>query len=387
MVARIDRRQFLGGAAAGAVLALARTSAALQAGWAPTDVHKTLQTRLADPYCAEAPLPRLVGSWLTPLDAFFVLDRSAEPALDADHRIEVVGEVRRPLSIRVGDLLGGFPTVEVPATIACAGNRRREHSALRRVADPLQWGAGAIGTARWGGARLVDVLEAAGLRGGARHVWFEGADRAGFGGSIPLEVALRRDAPVVLAATMNGAALPRAHGFPVRAVVPGFVGARSVKWLRRIVVSVRTSDNPHFTHAHRVGGAPIYTAPINAAIGAAVRAGDAIDVAGYAMPTGHPDARIERVEVSFDRGATWTVADLGAEAAPCCWQLWTLRTRLPVAARSITARAYDSSGAAQPPRAPWNPGGYLYDGWYELPLPARERELQPRAPISRSGTR
>src|SRR5262245_22202235 len=191
--ARIDRRRFLGGAAAGAVLALARTSAAREAevaaavraapdGWAPTAVPKSLITRLADPYCAEAPLPRLVGSWLTPLDGFFVLDRSAEPALGADHRIDIVGEVRRPLSITVGDLLGGFPAVEVPATIVCAGNRRREHSAVRRVDDPLQWGAGAIGTARWGGAPLADVLEAAGLRGGAAHVWFEGADRAGFGG-------------------------------------------------------------------------------------------------------------------------------------------------------------------------------------------------------------
>src|SRR5262249_46386573 len=159
----------------------------------------------------------------------------------------------------------------------------------------VQWDAGAIGNARWTGAALADVLNAAELQDGAKHVWFEGLDPikekddsvAPFGGSIPLDRA-RNGEGTLLAHAMNGAPLAAEHGFPLRMIVAGFIGARSVKWLTKITVSDRPSPNHYVAEAYKLvqsddksqtaAAEAIYSFPVNAAIcapaaGAKLKAG------------------------------------------------------------------------------------------------------------------
>ena len=127
------------------------------------------------------------------------------------------------------------------ATLQCAGNRRAGLIAIRDVPGEAPWGPGATGTATWIGVALADVLALAGPLREAAHVGLEGADLCPearpaqrFGGSIPLDKACRPE--VVLAWAMNGEPLPAVHGAPLRVVVPGYIGARSIKWLERIEV-------------------------------------------------------------------------------------------------------------------------------------------------------
>ena len=161
--------------------------------------------------------------------------------------------VEKPMTISLAELMARFPKASTTATLTCAGNRRSEFAAIKKVGG-IQWHAGAIGNAEWQGIRLADVLKFVGVKADAKHVWFEGRDEVAekgetfpFGGSIPLEKAqlTTPTGATLLATEMNGKPLTPSHGFPLRTIVPGFIGARSVKWLHKITVSDRPSPN-HF---------------------------------------------------------------------------------------------------------------------------------------------
>ncbi|MBW3541658.1 MAG: molybdopterin-dependent oxidoreductase, partial [Planctomycetes bacterium] len=213
------------------------------------------------PANAEPELAQLVESWLTPLEHFYIRSHGPVPEIDPrEYRLSVEGLVEKPLKLSLEDL-EGLAQTETTATLTCAGNRRSEHSRQRKV-EGVPWGPGAIGNARWQGVRLSEVLKRAGLRDEARHVWFEGLDQVAhqgqtiaFGGSIPLAKAMG-DSPMapgaLLATRMNGQPLPADHGFPARTVVPGYIGARSVKWLGRIVVSDHPSPNHYLQEAYKL---------------------------------------------------------------------------------------------------------------------------------------
>jgi sulfite oxidase len=134
----------------------------------------------------------------------------------------------------VADLRDGrFAEREEVVTLQCAGNRRVGLTAVREIPGEAPWGPRATGTARWRGVPLADVLAAAGVRAGAAHVAFVGADCSeeavppqAYGSSIPLEKAQGDE--VLLAWEMNGQPLAAVHGAPLRAIVPGYIGARSV---------------------------------------------------------------------------------------------------------------------------------------------------------------
>jgi sulfite oxidase len=331
-----------------------------------------------EPFNAETPPDLLGAENITETSRFYVRSHGRAPTIDHDaHRVTVTGLVARALELDLPGLraLGAHRTVT--ATLQCAGNRRSELLAVAPIDGEIPWGAGVIGTAIWGGVSLADVLEAAGVASRARHVELTGGDLdpAGrcFGGSIPLAKAL--SAEVLIATTMNEAPLTPIHGAPVRVIVPGYVGARSVKWLREIRVLAGPSENHYQAVAYRVhppwvsdadadaaGGIPLGEIAVNSAIltpadGARLPAGVVV-ITGYAISGGAN--RVERVDVSADGGRTWRCAELLDPPTPWAWRRWRLALELPLGEVEIVTRAVDSSLNTQPenPADLWNVQGY-----------------------------
>ncbi|MFC4996236.1 sulfite oxidase [Dactylosporangium cerinum] len=339
-----------------------------------------------DPYNAEPTPAALNHRPVTPLDTFYSRNHGPIQQLDPHTwRLDVDGLVDRPLTLSLADLRQRFAQHSVVATLQCAGNRRAELSTVRPIPGQTLWGPAAISTAEWTGAALADVLGAAGLHQRGRHVAFVEADATArpdgvalFGGSIPMAKATAGE--VLLAWQMNGVPLPVVHGAPVRVVVPGYIGARSVKWLRRITVQEHCSDNYFQAGDYRLlpadadpaeaaagHGLPLGVAALNAAIltpdqGQSLPAGP-VRVSGYACAG--EDREVARVDVSVDGGQRWRQADLGTAPGPWAWRLWQLVVDLAPGPVKITARAWDSSATCQPERPEhlWNPLGYMNTAW------------------------
>ena len=214
----------------------------------PASPSSTLIVHSTKPFNAEPPLDRLRRRFVTPSDDFYVRSHGNLPDIDPDtHRLSIEGGVEKPFRLSLADVKRGFEVHDVMAVMQCAGNRRAGlQQVLPTTGDP--WAAGAIGNARWTGVRLADLLRAAGLSANGHHVAFEGADVAAnesapdapFGVSIPIAKALSND--VLVAWAMNGEPLRREHGAPLRAVVPGYAGVRSAKWLTTIRVQAEPSQ-------------------------------------------------------------------------------------------------------------------------------------------------
>src|SRR5258708_2139206 len=168
---RITRRDLLKAAGAFGVLGQVGCPGFL----APDRSSKELISRQDDPYNAEPRLDHLPASWVTPYEFFYVRSHGNQPVVNPDtYSLVVEGLVERPLQLSLLDL-DRMPKVATTMTMQCAGNRRREHS-LVKATGGVQWDAGAIGTAEWRGPQLADVLGRAGLKPGAKHIWFEGKD-------------------------------------------------------------------------------------------------------------------------------------------------------------------------------------------------------------------
>lgn len=343
------------------------------------------------PINLESPPAALAHSDLTPPDAFYVRNHGALPDLDpASWRLRVDGLVERELELSLEELRRRFAERELAATLQCAGNRRAELIAAREIPGEAPWGPGAIGTATWQGAALADVLAAAGVRAQARHVAFLGADISPeaeppqpFGGSIGMGKA--RAGEVLLAWGMNGESLPAIHGAPLRVVVPGYIGARSVKWLTRITAQAEPSENHFQARAYRLwpadadpdtapsgSGVPLGPVPLTVAIlepddGATRPAGD-VELSGYAFAG--DGRRIVRVDVSTDHGASWDQAELMAEPSRWAWRRWRAVVALAEGRATVVARAWDSAGSTQPdqPAQVWNPKGYVNSSWARIAL-------------------
>jgi sulfite oxidase len=347
------------------------------------------------PLNAEPPASVLVEDDITASDAFYCRNHGPIPDIaTAQWRLEVGGTVTAPHAPTYQQLTTEFAAHTVVATLACAGNRRAELLRVRPIPGKEPWGQGAISTAVWRGARLADVLRAAGVRRGAgSHVAFAAPDVApgaspvqAYGCSIALSKAMSPE--VLLAWEMNGEPLPRIHGGPVRALVPGFIGARSVKWITGITAQPFPSQNYFQAVDYRLlpadadpaavtpgTGIPLSALSLNCGIlapddGARVPAGP-LDLRGYAIAD--DCRRIARVEVSLDNGASWREVELQPTRSRWAWRQWSLRVAADGGPVNVLARAWDDTGATHPesPAALWNPGGYANNAWARVELTAR----------------
>lgn len=331
-----------------------------------------------EPFNAETDRGALVSS-ITPTNAFYVRGHGPVPELERDAwRLRVEGLVKRRLSLSLETLQQAFVARTLTATLQCAGNRRAGLIAVRDIPGEAPWGPGATGTATWTGVALADVLALAGPVGDAAHVGFEGADMSAeaspaqlFGGSIPLDKASRPE--VLLAWAMNGQPLPAVHGAPVRVVVPGYIGARSVKWLTRIELRAEPWPGyfqdvvyrllaPEQTAGPGIG-MPLGLVALNSDVlvprdGDEVAAGE-LEVCGYAFAGG--DRYVARVDVSTDDGLSWSEAELLDDLGRWAWRHWSITLKLSPGEHEILVRAWDSSAATQPEDQAglWNPKGYV----------------------------
>jgi sulfite oxidase len=340
-----------------------------------------------EPYNAEPPPAALARTALTPRDAFYV--RAHGPVPDGavrDWPLELDGRLEHAFTVTLAELRSGrWPRQELIATLQCAGNRRRDLAAVRAIPGEAPWGPGATGTARWRGVALRDLLALAQPHAEATHVAFVGADVSSeadppqlYGASIPLAKALHGD--VLLSDEMDDGALPAVHGGPLRVVVPGYIGARSVKWLTRI--ELRSSPWPGYFQnvAYRLlsgdespgpgrgmelGEVALNSDFLTPADGACLVSGK-IPLAGYAFAGGRGE--VVRVEVSADGGRHWAQARLDGDQGPWAWRQWRAELDLPPGEHELVARAWDTAANTQPerPETVWNPKGYVNSSWARI---------------------
>lgn len=351
--------------------------------------HADFIVRHTAPFNGGPPVAALIDSPITSEQLFFVRNHAPIPEIDASgFRLSVGGLVERSLELSLDDLTREFEFRTVEATLQCAGNRRDELIAVREIPGEVPWGAEAIGNARWGGVALRDVLVAAGVSDDAKHVAFVGRDRSQkgsqmfpFGGSIPIEKA--SDPDVLLAYEMNGRTLPPTHGYPLRVVVPGYIGARSVKWVTEIRTQATPSDNYYQRKSYKLFPPTVSAETVDwdhgmmlgevgpTAVlcridgGTPVKAG-LVGLAGYAMGAGGTE--IDGVEVSVDGGAAWHTAKLNSGGRGT-WYLWRIIVELAAGEREIIVRV-QGTDSHQPEHAAigWNFKGYMNTAWHRTQL-------------------
>lgn len=353
--------------------------------------HPEFIVRSEQPFNGGPPLPLLRQQLVTPTELFFVRNHGNVPEVDVNaYRLIVGGSVDRALRLSLADLCTEFPSVTLPATLQCAGIRRTELMAVEAIPGELPWEAEAISTGLWRGVPLRSVLAAAGVAAEAQHVAFTGLDMVqrrgetfGFGGSVPLAKALHPE--LILAYELNDAPLPPAHGFPLRVVAPGYVGARSVKWLATITLQPEPSTNyfqqrayklfPSDVHADTVDwtqGEMLAELEVNAVICRPttddILPAGFVDVQGYAIAGG--EQGIQGVEVSSDGGQTWIEARLSEPAQPWTWRFWEAQCELKTGSHELVVRACAADGTTQPPDvAPiWNFKGYMNNAWHRVTI-------------------
>jgi sulfite oxidase len=373
----LRRRDFLIGAGQ-LTASLALMPALPESAFAQTVIKgkERLIVRSIRPEDLETPVS-LLNAWITPNDLFYVRHHLYAPTVDVNEwKLTVGGEVQNPITLTL-DELKRAPKHAVTVTLECAGNGRA-------FFDPpvagIQWEKGAVGTARFAGARLADVLNKAGVKPTGQYVAMNGADKPlgkmpDFIRNIPIKKAL--DADTILAYEMNGEALPFLHGFPLRAVVPGWEGAYAVKWLTDIQVIEKEYDGFFVKTAYRFPNRPVapgeVVAPqdmipltglvvksfINSPLDGATVAPGKVRMSGLAWAG---ESNIAKVDVSMDNGSSWFPAKLGKERERYAWQSFEYEFDIArPGSYLLMSRATDDKGNVQPVAPWWNPSGYLWN--------------------------
>ncbi|MEV7520089.1 sulfite oxidase [Streptomyces sp. NPDC091371] len=393
--AGVDRRDLLKllavGAAAGSLgLGAAGTAAASGTAAAAPGILKPLPPEFFTlrGTNAETNFAALRGTGpLTPVDRFFVRNHTSTPRIDtAAWRLEVWGDglAGGPVGFSYEQVRALRP-VERTLFIECAGNGRSFYATQQgQAVTGTPWTLGAIGVARWRGARLSDVLRLAGVSPGAVDVLPRGLDDEVVANGVnlgrvrrplPLEKALD---DVLLAYEMNGQPLPADHGGPVRLVVPEWVGISSIKWVGDIEVSSRPLYSPWNTDMYRLfgpehpaqGSAPLARQTLKSAF--ELELGAAVPLHRTRLLTGRSwsgAAAVTRVEVSTDGGRRWQRARLHDAARRGGWVRWSVPwTPRTAGATALLARATDATGRTQPETSVHNTQGYLFDAVVRHPV-------------------
>jgi DMSO/TMAO reductase YedYZ molybdopterin-dependent catalytic subunit len=321
----------------------------------------------------------------TPNDRFFVRYHLSDiPEIDGNAwRLKIGGEgAGTPFEISLSQLTGDFEQVELAALCQCSGNRR---GLSMPPVTGIQWGYGAMGNAKWKGARLKDILAKAGVGKDAVEIAFDGADKGvvdktpDFIKSIPIWKAT--DENTLIATHMNGEPLPHWNGYPARVVVPGWTATYWVKNLTAISILAKPFQNFWMNPAYRIplgkfpiidrfvtqdtaANTPITEMVVNSLItnilnGHQAASGQLLEVKGIAWDGGYG---IVRVEVSTDDGRTWQEAVLGPDLGRFAWRQWSYGfTPSGQGQHSVMARATNSRGATQTSELIWNPAGYHHN--------------------------
>jgi DMSO/TMAO reductase YedYZ molybdopterin-dependent catalytic subunit len=404
-----DRRGFLKGAGlAGMGLALGATipfASRMPGGVIPAALAQTpdefvlagtdgLIVMNDRPINLETP-PHLLDPDITPLEHFFVRNNGLVPAAtdDPDNwTLTIDGEVENELTLTLAELKRDFEHVTMQAVIECAGNGR---AAFEPAPRGNQWTIGAVGNGAFVGVRLADVLNRAGVRPSAVYTGHYGADphlsmeegRPAISRGVPIEKAM--DPNTLLIWAMNGADLPLAHGYPLRILVPGWVGSTNQKWLNRIWIRDQEHDGPGMTGmSYRLPrfpvapGAEVADADMEVmttlriksvitrpATNSEAPAGEPLRVRGHAW-AGETD--VAGVEVSMDYGITWQPATFAPSPNKYAWATFEADVTFPQPGYyEIWARATDSEGVSQPMVLPgWNPRGYGNNSTHRIAVTA-----------------
>ncbi|CAH9088896.1 unnamed protein product [Cuscuta epithymum] len=368
--------------------------------------HPCLKINSKEPFNAEPPRSALVTSYVTPADLFYKRSHGPIPVVEDIERysVTVSGLIGHPYELFMRDIWK-LPKHTVTATLQCAGNRRTAMSDTRKVKG-VGWDVAALGNAIWSGARMADVLELIGIPKltsstpfGGKHVEFVSIDKCKeenggpYKASIPLSQATNPLADVLLAYEMNGEVLNRDHGYPLRVIVPGVIGARSVKWLDSINIIAEECqgffmqkdykmfppsvdwDNINWSSRRPQMDFPVQSAICSLEDVSVVKNGK-MTIKGYAVSGG--GRGIERVDISIDGGKTWTEASKyqktgvpyvsdDSSSDKWAWVLFEAEVNVSHSAE-IVAKAVDSSANVQPENVEdiWNLRGILNTSWHRV---------------------
>lgn len=383
----LDRRDFLGAVAAGALAPSLGHAQAPAAAWSNEEILRgkdaALQVHSDRPLTGSAPAEYLSFD-VTPTNRLFIRNNLNTPRIDASrHALRIQGLVDKTIEIGLDDLKR-LTMVTTQAMLECAGSGR---TAFNPVPRGTPWSrTGGMGCPNWTGVRLADVLKLAGVQGAAKHVAFGGVDVGAVATAPPvvrsIPIAKAMDAHTLIAIAVNDEPLPPVHGYPMRAMVPGWVGSASIKWLSSITLLDAPFKGTYMDDSYRIPRQPVPAGsrmpadavstedwPVKSMIVSPApntkhRAGGTIAFYGYAWAG---ERSIVRVEVSFDGGAKWEDAILREPRDKYAWRGFVAYVR-DVKPGSVTcmARATDSGGNTQPMNTPWNPLGYFWNGAHSV---------------------
>jgi len=338
-----------------------------------TKPGRRARTRLVtvetEPYNAETPMQVLLHKDITPNDSFYVRNHFTAPSVDpAKWKLSITGDVQILLSL---SQIREMPSKTILATLECAGNGR---TWMRPVPPSTAWKDGAAATAEWTGVELRAVLEKVQLQDSAKEVLFKGADagvEAGrdlsFERSLPIDEALSED--VILAYEMNGHPLPKAHGFPLRLIVPGWYAMASVKWLTEIRVLSEmfqgyyqkeryVYSNPHGRVQTPVNRMRVKSVILEPTEDVVLKCGERCRVQGLAWSGLAP---ITKVELGA-HNSHWREVQLSKDLGRYAWRRWFATWTPQRPGRYVLmSRAFDETGRQQPEESVWNLYGYGYN--------------------------
>lgn len=377
--------------------------------WIPRD-PRILRLTGRHPLNCEPPMEHLMSyGFITPPSIHYVRNHGPVPRIPwGEHRVTINGLVNQSMVLTMDEIVA-MPSVTLPVTLVCAGNRRKEENMLKKSIG-FNWGPCAVSTTEWTGVRLRDLLLKAGVKTpeeGANYVCFRGpkgelpkGPDGSYGTSLTYRKSMDLASDVILAYKQNGRWLTPDHGFPIRIIIPGFIGGRMVKWLEEITVTEAESDNFYHFHDNRVMPPHVDEAlakaegwwfkpdfiinnlNINSAVARPwhdevvplAQGNIPYTVKGYAYAGG--GCKIIRVEVSLDDGKLWRLADIKRFEKPnaygkyWCWIHWDIeiQTFEFLQSKELLVRAWDEDMNTQPAAITWNLMGMMNNCYHRIKI-------------------